>query len=541
MHRLARAFSVLVLLSAGAAGVVEPAYGATHTDATAAALALAKKAAALDALGAFGNDGFAPLRQALQDLPLTTGTKPRELARDLESADRAAAGSLRALDADGRPLGREVTATLTELSPDDLRAAEAGRTISTQPQIYLAALEELALHDGAPPTSATPPDPQAVHDALASDLSSPVGVEPSHPGKATWPVPLAIAAIATLAAIAGIVSLRRRRGRPGARANSAGPPVFTTTPASMHGVLEASRRLTAGTTADDIDRAVVREMLGLVPGRAGALLTAADSGLQIAHETQPGLLAPAGFGAGVVARAVRTQQLVTESVVTDASFTRGGIEVAVAPLITDNRVNAVMVVIRDGEPFGAGERLMLTSLAPVAAAALQSAARNREAVDASMRDPLTGVGNRRELDARLPAILAASSGASTAFVMVDLDHFKSVNDTYGHPAGDALLRGVCAVISAALRPTDAVYRYGGEEFCLLLPGTTRSEAQQIAERVRASIAAASFDVGGGRTLTVTASLGVAATEDSDGATLVARADAALYDAKHSGRDRVCLG
>ena len=511
-----------------------------HADALHAAVALAREAAALDALGGFGPDDFEPLHEAVADLGLTTATDARGLARALAAADASGAGDLRALEADGRPLGREATQTLARLSSDDLSAAEAGRAISVQPQIYLAALDELSLHDGAPPTSATPPDPQAVHDALAAALAGTDtgGASTANPSKSHSRSALAIGLIAAAAAVfAGVMVMLRTRRASTATTSPAG---VTAAPASMHNVLEASRRLTGSTAADDIERAVVREMLGLVPGRAGALLLAGAGGVRIAHETQPGLLSPDGFSAGVVARALRNRTPVVESVVADGSFTRGGIQVALVPLVTEGRVGALMIVVRDSEPFGAGEQQMLAALAPVAAAAMESAARTRAAVDASMRDPLTGVGNRRELDSRLPAILAASSGRSTAFVMVDVDHFKSVNDTYGHPAGDALLRGLCTVIAGALRPTDAVYRYGGEEFALLLPATTGEEAQQIAERVRASIAMTPFDIGDGRQLSVTASLGVAATEDADGATLVSRADAALYEAKHSGRDRVCL-
>ena len=569
MQRLAHALCALalVLLGAGGVGAGGPAWGAPasatrallnpaltrdqHGDAQNAAVDLARKAAALDALGAFGSPPFEPLRQALAGLGLTTGTGRSALARQLESANTTAASALRSLAADGRPLGREVSQALTALSRSQLRVAESGGAISTAPQIYLAALDELALHDGAPPAAGTPPDPPAVHDALASAIAGhgaggngaggngPAGAaSPGRHGSTRLPLIIAIAAAAFLA---GVVLMRRRPRRSPAPAAAALPSTLAGTPASMHNVLEASRRLTGSTAAGDIERAVVREMLGLVPGRAGALLVAGEAGLRIAHETQPGLLIPSGFTAGLVAQAMRTRAPVTEQVVADASFSRAGVQVAIAPLLSEHRVTALMVVVRDGEPFGAGERAMLTALAPVAAAAMQSAARTQAAVDASMRDPLTGVGNRRELDVRLPAILAASSGGTTAFVMVDLDHFKSVNDTHGHPAGDALLRGVCAVINGALRPTDAVYRYGGEEFCLLLPGTSRDEAQQIAERVRTSIASTPFDIGGGQQLNVTASLGVAATDGADAADLVTRADGALYEAKRSGRDRVCLG
>jgi two-component system cell cycle response regulator len=165
-------------------------------------------------------------------------------------------------------------------------------------------------------------------------------------------------------------------------------------------------------------------------------------------------------------------------------------------------------------------------------------------MEETMIDPLTGVGNRRRLDAQLPIALSAGRGLS--LVMVDLDHFKSVNDTHGHPAGDKLLQQVAAVIRDTIRPGDSVYRFGGEEFCVLLADTggglakegNAGEAAEVAERIRGAIAERGYDVGIGTLLRVTASLGVATAIDGDGAALLARADAALYVAKNAGRNRV---
>ena len=122
--------------------------------------------------------------------------------------------------------------------------------------------------------------------------------------------------------------------------------------------------------------------------------------------------------------------------------------------------------------------------------------------------------------------------------MVDLDHFKSVNDLHGHPAGDALLRGVSAVMRERVRPGDRVYRLGGEEFCVLLQRTSMEEAAEVAERVRSAIAGGAFSIGRPDPLRATASFGVASTGDLDGPALIARADEALYAAKQSGRNRV---
>jgi diguanylate cyclase (GGDEF)-like protein len=129
--------------------------------------------------------------------------------------------------------------------------------------------------------------------------------------------------------------------------------------------------------------------------------------------------------------------------------------------------------------------------------------------------------------------------------MVDLDHFKSVNDTHGHPAGDKLLQQVAREIRDTIRPIDSVYRFGGEEFCVVLrdAGEGSEDALDIAERIRDAVGSRTYDVGIGTPLHMTASLGVATASDDegsrDGAALLARADGALYAAKRGGRDRVC--
>ncbi len=124
--------------------------------------------------------------------------------------------------------------------------------------------------------------------------------------------------------------------------------------------------------------------------------------------------------------------------------------------------------------------------------------------------------------------------------MVDIDHFKTFNDTNGHAAGDLALQQVARLLRENVRPNDRVYRYGGEEFCVLLPETDATEAAQVAERVRRAVEGATIPGGehqpGGR---VTISVGVADTALGHD-DLVERADAALYGAKESGRNRVVV-
>ncbi len=122
--------------------------------------------------------------------------------------------------------------------------------------------------------------------------------------------------------------------------------------------------------------------------------------------------------------------------------------------------------------------------------------------------------------------------------MIDLDHFKSINDTHGHPAGDEVLRVAVGRCQSSIRPYDSFSRYGGEEFLLLLPGCDERTGKIAAERIREQVCRAAVDFGG-RNVPVSCSIGVATWRSgSSQADLVARADAALYLAKHCGRNRV---
>ena len=164
--------------------------------------------------------------------------------------------------------------------------------------------------------------------------------------------------------------------------------------------------------------------------------------------------------------------------------------------------------------------------------------RNAELEAISRTDALTGLPNRRHLHEQLASTAAASRRRESpmAVLMVDVDHFKSVNDRFGHDAGDVVLKEVAATLHSACRGEDVAGRWGGEEF-LIVAGTTAIDgASVLAERVRRAIASAPVQVGDG-TLEITASIGVAAGcgEVDD---LLRRADAALYEAKHSGRNRV---
>jgi diguanylate cyclase (GGDEF)-like protein len=162
--------------------------------------------------------------------------------------------------------------------------------------------------------------------------------------------------------------------------------------------------------------------------------------------------------------------------------------------------------------------------------------------DQAARDPLTGIWNRNALFDifRRELARATREGIPLSIVMLDIDHFKTLNDTHGHMAGDAVLRGFTGRIMSSLRPYDAVGRYGGEEFLIVLPGCTMDSGMRHAERLRSLITGDSFDTSEGRH-SVTCSLGVASTSTTgphDPDSLIRAADAAMYRAKRNGRNRV---
>ena len=168
---------------------------------------------------------------------------------------------------------------------------------------------------------------------------------------------------------------------------------------------------------------------------------------------------------------------------------------------------------------------------------------NRELKVAATTDALTGLSNRKRFDDFLAEqfVAIAKSGKSLSLLMIDIDKFKSVNDKFGHPAGDAVIRTVGKLIKTAARKQDLAARYGGEEIALILPGTNRAVASAIAETIRRAIASKPVQHNNLQ-IPITASFGVACFEPgspiSQAAHLIRAADLALYNAKHSGRNCV---
>lgn len=207
------------------------------------------------------------------------------------------------------------------------------------------------------------------------------------------------------------------------------------------------------------------------------------------------------------------------------------------PLVSGGRLIGAMAVERFGGTFSLEEATLLEALAGHLAAALENARLFAELRALALADPLTGLANHRHAHERLADALAgaAARGEPLAVAMLDLNHFKRYNDTYGHQVGDALLRAVAAVLREESPPGGLAGRYGGDEFVLVLPGFDRAEAEAVLDRIRGRLRTAAVATTPGDQLLVTTSGGVA-SYPADAATahdLIALADAALYREKRA--------
>jgi diguanylate cyclase (GGDEF)-like protein len=214
-----------------------------------------------------------------------------------------------------------------------------------------------------------------------------------------------------------------------------------------------------------------------------------------------------------------------------------------APLQRGEMMLGALVVERNGdaESYTVEDQAMLTSITGPAGIAIDNAMLHRQAQRMSVIDPLTGVGNLRMLTTTLAREVdrAQHFGRSVSLLLLDIDHFKNLNDTHGHGAGDAILHGMAQRVAASIRSVDTVARYGGEEFAVVCPELGPEEAYGLASHLHEAIRGAGFPVEDG-VVDVRVSIGVASwpQQATTSTELMRAADAALSQAKASGRDRV---
>jgi diguanylate cyclase (GGDEF)-like protein len=181
---------------------------------------------------------------------------------------------------------------------------------------------------------------------------------------------------------------------------------------------------------------------------------------------------------------------------------------------------------------------MLNRFAGHAALTINNADLQAEVARLASSDALTGLANRRQLAFALGREVARTlrTKEPLSVALIDIDHFKKINDTFGHVVGDVVLREVAAVLAGTVRDVDLVARYGGEEFAILLPDCASAGALAVVERVRSAVAS----MGSVAKVTVSAGIATAVGEGTDGDALIAAADQALYESKRTGRDRATL-
>ncbi len=339
---------------------------------------------------------------------------------------------------------------------------------------------------------------------------------------------LTILAIAGVGLLAGVVLtmllLRRRRGgRPPANDRI------------TEQIFEAHRRLSGALDEDHVAEIGTATAAQITDSLDAMVFRVADDGIRRTGQDNV-------ITRSALMRVVETAQPLMDEVVGDAAA--GTAAVCVVPLVSDSMMTGILAVRRElDRPYDNDDRHQLELLAPARGGALLSADQLDSFENLAMVDGLTSLGNRRRLDGDLETALASAlaNDLPVAFAMIDVDHFKQFNDTHGHEAGEFALQTVARVIERHVRASDIVYRYGGEEFSVLLPGATVEEARQAGERMRAAIEHAG--IAGGESQPggcLTISVGISTLESGPAEELKSRADEALYEAKAAGRNRSIL-
>lgn len=321
-------------------------------------------------------------------------------------------------------------------------------------------------------------------------------------------------------------------------------------------LIEAMQRLQVHKSAEALGSAVCEAALEVTSGRSALLIRwlpqdayglvqyasrelALEPGMIIGKDTLVGRTCRDGMPLLLHdARAVTR----SEAAYTATLAYRPIPSLVVVPIVCEQRVIGA-IVVEGPEPMSIGveEARNVGLLAGVARAFLEKVWEIEEVSQRARTDALTGLANRRHFDEQLRRVIAETDrfGGTSSLILVDIDDFKAVNDTYGHEAGDAVLRQLGKILGDGVRAVDICARYGGEELVILLPQTSVGGASELAERLRVAIAerAVLFE---GTPIRVTASFGIAGYPETvpHGDWLFPAADKALYHAKESGKNRV---
>jgi diguanylate cyclase (GGDEF)-like protein len=464
----------------------------------------------------------------------TNGFTRDGLLRWLYDVDADGARALEGLLASGIQPSPALRAALGIVPSADRVALESGATIATSPADYVTAMEALSGQAGNV-------DPSVGEVRRAATSIAPTTTErqtqaafgaavPPATSRYPW-APVTVALIAVLLVGIGLVVLGRRR------------VVSPMTVGHFDRLLDAGRRMAGALDRDEISTIAVEEALALAEARVGAFVHVQDRELVLGCETGD-LVDRRRLDVGVLARVAATGRTARFLASDEPSITVPSTALLVVPVIGAGRVTGMVILARpDDTPFTEADEAAVGRLVPMVGSAMAAADLHDDVAELSRTDALTGLGNRRSLDSELAAaLMAADDDCRVAVVMLDVDHFKRFNDVNGHSAGDDALAAIGDVLRELVRIGDSAYRYGGEEYALLLRNVTEPQAVEVVERVRAAVGR--LDVAGAESqpegrLTISCGLVLVAGGDVDAA--IASADEALYEAKHRGRNRLVVG
>ena len=305
--------------------------------------------------------------------------------------------------------------------------------------------------------------------------------------------------------------------------------------------LRESIRRIGQTFASNLDRPALLELalqtaVDAVGASSGRLSVRPSPGEPLAESQRVGSFS------GIEEQVYESERIaMTNGAMADASSDQWGVvSIALGPLEPGARVQPLITVARQSPPFNDDDRELLRSLAAQATLALENVDLHFQVREQAVTDELTGLANHGRFQDLLSAEIeqVRRYHHQLGLIMLDIDNFKSVNDTYGHQQGDVVLKQVAGVLRDTSREADTAARYGGEELALILPHTDLEGSYAIAERLRTEVAALRISrLDGQGVLRITASLGVAASSEGSKDDLIAEADAALYTAKRDGKNR----